>query len=55
LKQSEISAMYSLTVSLCYELKEASDANDKKFGVVSFQSTSYECFGLVDKFSYLRR
>jgi hypothetical protein len=27
----EISAMYSLTVSLCYELKEASDANDKKF------------------------
>jgi len=31
LKQSEISAMYSLTVSLCYELKEASDANDKKF------------------------
>jgi hypothetical protein len=31
LKQKEISAMYSLTVSLCYELKEASDANDKKF------------------------
>ena len=31
LKQTEISAMYSLTVSLCYELKEASDANDKKF------------------------
>ena len=31
LKKSEISAMYSLTVSLCYELKEASDANDKKF------------------------
>jgi hypothetical protein len=29
MKQSEISAMYSLTVSLCYELKEAS--NDKKF------------------------
>ena len=28
---SEISAMYSLTVSLCYELKEASDKNDKKF------------------------
>ena len=27
----EISAMYSLTVSLCYELKEASDAGDKKF------------------------
>ena len=27
----EISAMYSLTVSLCYELKEASDKNDKKF------------------------
>ena len=27
----EISAMYSLTVSLCYELKESSDANDKKF------------------------
>ena len=31
LKQTEISAMYSLTVSLCYELKEASDSNDKKF------------------------
>ena len=31
LKQAEISAMYSLTVSLCYELKEASDKNDKKF------------------------
>ena len=31
LKTKEISAMYSLTVSLCYELKEASDANDKKF------------------------
>jgi hypothetical protein len=27
----EISAMYSLTVSLCYELKEASDKGDKKF------------------------
>ena len=27
----EISAMYSLTVSLCYELKEASDKSDKKF------------------------
>lgn len=27
----EISAMYSLTVSLCYELKEASNKNDKKF------------------------
>jgi hypothetical protein len=31
LKTKEISAMYSLTVSLCYELKEASDSNDKKF------------------------
>ena len=31
MKAKEISAMYSLTVSLCYELKEASDANDKKF------------------------
>ena len=31
IKTQEISAMYSLTVSLCYELKEASDANDKKF------------------------
>ena len=31
LKTKEISAEYSLTVSLCYELKEASDANDKKF------------------------
>ena len=31
LKQKEISAMYSLTVSLCYELKESSDKNDMKF------------------------
>jgi MoxR-like ATPase len=31
LKTKEISAMYSLTVSLCYELKEACDAGDKKF------------------------
>ena len=31
MQTNEISAMYSLTVSLCYELKEASDANDKKF------------------------
>ena len=31
LKTKEISAMYSLTVSLCYELKEASDNGDKKF------------------------
>jgi len=31
MKSKEISAMYSLTVSLCYELKAASDANDKKF------------------------
>ena len=31
LKTKEISAMYSLTVSLCYELKEAADKNDKKF------------------------
>jgi len=27
----EISAMYSLTVSLCYELKDACDKNDKKW------------------------
>jgi hypothetical protein len=27
----EISAMYSLTVSLCYELKDAADKDDKKF------------------------
>jgi hypothetical protein len=27
----EISAMYSLTVSLCYELKDSADKNDKKF------------------------
>lgn len=27
----EVSAMYSLTVSLCYELKESSDSGDKKF------------------------
>ena len=31
LKTKEISAMYSLTVSLCYELKESSNSNDKKF------------------------
>jgi hypothetical protein len=31
LQKKEISAMYSLTVSLCYELKEASDNGDKKF------------------------
>jgi len=31
IQNKEISAMYSLTVSLCYELKEASDKNDKKF------------------------
>ena len=31
MKSQEISAMYSLTVSLCYELKEADDAGDKKF------------------------
>ena len=31
LRTKEISAMYSLTVSLCYELKEACEAGDKKF------------------------
>ena len=31
MKTKEISAMYSLTVSLCYELKDASDNGDKKF------------------------
>ena len=31
MKSKEISAMYSLTVSLCYELKEASDKGDKQF------------------------
>ena len=31
LKVKEISAMYSLTVSLCYEMKEACDKGDKKF------------------------
>ena len=31
LKIDEISAMYSLTVSLCYEMKEACDKGDKKF------------------------
>jgi len=31
LKATEISAMYSLTVSLCYELKEASDTGNKNF------------------------
>lgn len=31
LKTKEISAMYSLTVALCYELKEAEDRKDKSF------------------------
>lgn len=31
MKTREISAMYSLTTSLCYELKDAADRNDKKF------------------------
>ena len=31
LKQKEISAMYSLTVSLCYELQEADNKRDKDF------------------------
>ncbi|MBR19667.1 MAG: ATPase [Euryarchaeota archaeon] len=31
IETKEISAMYSLTVSLCYELKEACDNEDKKF------------------------
>tara|TARA_Y200000002_G_scaffold68079_1_gene52912 strand:+ start:3068 stop:4159 length:1092 start_codon:yes stop_codon:yes gene_type:complete len=31
IETKEISAMYSLTVSLCYELKEACDKNDKKW------------------------
>jgi hypothetical protein len=31
LQTQEISAKYSLTVSLCYELKEACDKGDKKF------------------------
>jgi SpoVK/Ycf46/Vps4 family AAA+-type ATPase len=31
MKTKEISAMYSLTISLCYELKDAADKNDKKF------------------------
>jgi hypothetical protein len=31
MKAKEVSAMYSLTVSLCYELKEANDKGDRKF------------------------
>jgi hypothetical protein len=31
LKTKEISAMYSLTVALCYELKEAEDRKDRQF------------------------
>jgi len=31
MSSKEISAMYSLTVSLCYELKELADKNDKMF------------------------
>jgi len=29
MESKEISAMYSLTISLCYELKDACDKNDK--------------------------
>jgi len=47
LTSKEISAMYSLTVSLCYELKEANDKNDKKFNkkvdnFLSFMMNNYE-------------
>ena len=34
LNTKEISAMYSLTVSLCYELKEANDAGDPAFNAM---------------------
>jgi len=44
---SEISAAYSLTVALCYELKEASDKGDKKFdnkvnNFLKFMMTNFE-------------
>ena len=31
IETTEVSAMYSLTVAMCYELKESADKNDKKF------------------------
>lgn len=47
LSTKEISAMYSLTVSLCYELKEANDKGDKKFNdkvdnFLGFMMKNYE-------------
>ena len=47
LETKEISAMYSLTVSLCYELKEACDKKDKKFddkvnNFLSFAMNNFE-------------
>ena len=35
MKKTEVSGQYSLAVSLCYELKEASDAKDKKFDAMA--------------------
>jgi len=37
----EISAMYSLTVSLCYELKDAADKKDKKFNEMADKFFEY--------------
>ena len=47
LETKEISAMYSLTVSLCYELKEDCDKKDKKFddkvnNFLSFAMNNFE-------------
>ena len=47
IETKEISAMYSLTVSLCYELKEACDKKDKKFddkvnNFLSFAMNNFE-------------
>lgn len=46
LKTKEVSAMYSLIISLCYELKECSDKNDEKFNdkVNNFLKFSMENF-----------
>jgi hypothetical protein len=46
LKTKEISAMYSLTVSLCYELKDASEKNAKNWN----DQTNYFFQFMMDNF-----
>jgi hypothetical protein len=40
METKEISAMYSLTVSLCYELKDAADKNAKDWNIKSIISSN---------------